>query len=116
MDCTTKLSTSKETTLLVRPVFHQRKGDFIRGSTTVHVFHIKHTIFQKIYPEVNSSQILTAFLKTKAEKYVIYSSNFQIILKACFKKNLTDLNYLSTKVIVWPMYCVLDKLNSALSL
>ena len=61
------------------------------------------------------------FSLTKAEEYVVYNSNFQIIFRSIhdmFFQTLiifnTDLNCLTTKLLSF--YCVYGKINSVLCL
>ena len=49
------------------------------------------TSFSKYYLEINSRPILIIILSRKAERYVVYSSNFEITFEACFS-NRHDLN------------------------
>jgi hypothetical protein len=49
----------------------------------------------KYYLEVNSCPISIIILSTKAERYVVYSSNFEITFDL-----KTDLNNLSAKVLL----------------
>jgi hypothetical protein len=69
------------------------------------------------YPAINLYPISIITLSTKAERYVVYSSNFETAFEACFSNRHdlnTDSNTLSLKVL--SMHCVPKEINSVVCL
>ena len=66
-----------------------------------YIFHIKLQ-FSKYYLEINSRSILIIILSRKAERYVVYCSNFEITFWSMFFKSpwfKQNVNNFSTKVL-----------------
>ena len=51
---------------------------YAHASNLPYIFHIKLHFFSKYYLEINSRPILIIISSRKAERYVVYSSNFEI--------------------------------------